>query len=171
MTIVSRSGASAATPGSEQPPAGPSVAASRARRLLAGGLLGAHVIALPCVGVFAIRDGAPGLASAALAAALVILFYTVGKTVQVRWADAPATTLFRVSMVSYFVRVGVLTALLAAYIRFADQTTKLLATPMVVTTVATVVGWLVGEMIVYSRLRILNFDEPSEPADDRRNAT
>lgn len=171
MTIVSRTGPSSATPAEAgEPTPGPSVSALRARRLLAGGLLGAHVIALICVGIFLVRDGVPGLVSAALGAALVILFYTIGKTVQVRWADAPATTIFRVSMVSYFVRVGGLAALLAGYLRFADETTRLLGVPLAVTTVATVIGWLVGELIVFSRLRIPNFDDPPTASSDGENS-
>jgi hypothetical protein len=169
MTTVTGSGTRSTTPSGSEPSPGPSVTALRARRLLAGGLLGAHAIALICVAVFAVLDGLPGVASAALAAALVILFYTVAKAVQVRWADAPATTLFRVSVLSYIVRVSLLTALLAAYFRFADESTELLPVPLVVTAVGTVVGWLAGEIIMFSRLRIPNFDEPSDDADSEGN--
>lgn len=167
MTIVTGSASGAVTPtGSER--RGPSLSARRARRLLAGGLVGGHAVALICVGVFAVRDGLPGLASAALAAALVVLFYTVGKTVQVRYADAAPTTLFRASIMSYVLRVSLLGALLVAYFRFADDSSRLLPLPLLVTSVATVVGWLAGEILVYSRLRIPNFDEPSGDAADRR---
>lgn len=170
MTIVTGSASGAATPaGSNRP--GPSVVAVRARRLLAGGLAGAHAVALICVGVFAVRDGLPGLASAALGAALVVFFYTVGKTVQVRYADAAATTLFRASVMSYIIRVSLLGALLLAYLRFADDSSRLLPLPLAVTAVVTVVGWLAGEILVYSRLRIPNFDEPSGDAPGEQEMT
>lgn len=146
----------------EQERSGPSLSAIRARRLLAGGLLGAHMVALVCVGVFMVRDGLPGLASSGLAAAMVVLFYTIGQAVQVRMADAPATAVFRASVGSYIIRVTALAGLLALYLRFADGTSRLLAVPLAVTAIATVIGWLAGEIVVYSRLRIPNFDEPAE---------
>lgn len=95
-----------------------------------------------------------------------MLFYTVGQWVQVRVADAPARTIFLTSVASYVARVSVLGVLLVAYLRLADGTSQLLAVPMVITAVATVVGWLTGEVIVFSRLRILNFDEPIQ-VDER----
>lgn len=124
--------------------------------------MGAHVAALTGVGVFLVRDGLAGLASSGLAAAMVVLFYTVGQAVQVRVADAPAATVFRASVASYVVRVTALGALLAFYLRFADDTTRLLGLPLAVTAIATVIGWLTGEILVFSRLRIPNFDESPE---------
>ncbi|HHV21901.1 MAG TPA: hypothetical protein GXZ30_10270 [Propionibacterium sp.] len=141
---------------------GPSIAAGRARRLLAGGLMGAHVAALTCVGIFMIRDGLPGLASAGLAAAMVVLFYTVGQWVQVLVADAPAQTVFRASVLSYIARVTALGGLLFVYLGSATGGEGLLALPLIVTAVATVVGWITGEVIVFSKLRIPNFDEPMD---------
>lgn len=141
---------------------GPSLAATRARHLLAGGLMGAHVAALTAVGIFLVRDGLAGVVSSALGAAMVVLFYTIGQAVQVRVADAPATTIFRASLASYIVRVAALGALLAIYLRFAGDTSPLLGLPLAVSAIATVIGWLTGEILVYSRLRIPNFDEPVE---------
>ncbi|WP_432557914.1 hypothetical protein [Granulicoccus sp. GXG6511] len=141
---------------------GPSIAVVRARRLLAGGLAGAHVAALTCVGIFLVRDGLPGLASAGLAAAMVVLFYTVGQWVQIQVADAPARTVFRASVASYIARVAALGGLLFLYLGNASGESRLLAAPLVITAVATVVGWIAGEVIVFSKLRIPNFDEPVE---------
>lgn len=164
MTSPAPGAASGDSPAPSRP--GPSLASVRARRLLAGGLAGAHLTASLCLAVFGFRDGLAGLATAALSAALVVLFYTVGQWVQVRVADAPARTIFLTSVASYVARVSVLGVLLVAYLRLADGTSQLLAVPMVITAVATVVGWLTGEVIVFSRLRILNFDEPIQ-VDER----
>lgn len=141
---------------------GPSLAATRARRLLAGGLMGAHAAALIGVGIFLVLDGLAGLLSAALGAAMVVLFYTIGQAVQVWVADAAATTIFRASVASYVVRVAALGALLAVYLRLVTESSRLLGPPLAVTAIATVIGWLTGEILVYSRLRIPNFDEPVE---------
>lgn len=159
MTTMTGSAPEAAV---ERSRPGPSLAAIRVRRLLAGGLGGAHVSALTCVGIFLVTDGLPGLISAALAAALVILFYTVGQWVQIRVADAPARTIFRASVLSYIVRVTALGGLLFIYLANSGGSIQLLAMPLIVTAIATVVGWLTGEILVFSRLRIPNFDEPTD---------
>lgn len=165
MTTVTSPASGAMTPDGSQRP-GPSIAAQRARRLLAGGLLGSHMVALICVGVFTVIHRAPGLASAALGAALVVLFYTMGQTVQVRYADAPARTVFRASVASYVVRVSALGALLVLYLNFSDGAARLLPIPLAATAIATVVGWLTGEIITFSKLRIPNFDEPGDNRAD-----
>ena len=73
--------------------AGPSVHVQRARKLLYGGLAGGLLAAVACLVVFALLDGAPGLASAALGAGCVLFFYVVGQLVMVAFADAGARTL------------------------------------------------------------------------------
>ncbi|GAB3623319.1 hypothetical protein GCM10027418_14010 [Mariniluteicoccus endophyticus] len=137
-----------------------SVAASRARRLLVAGLVGAHVGALTCVGIFALTDGLRGAVSGALAGAMVILFYTVGQLVQVWFADAHPRELMKVTMASYVARVTFLGGVLFAYFRFGDEAQRLLAAPVVVTAIVTVVTWLAAEAYAYLQLRIPNFDEP-----------
>lgn len=135
----------------------PSVHVERARKLLLGGLLGGVVAAVLCLVGFGIGMGLRGLASAALASAMVLFFYTVGQLIMVRFADAGARLLLSVAMASYTGRVVVLGLVLLLYSRFSD---RLPVDPMVVflSTIAVVVGWLVVEVIVFSRLRISVFD-------------
>lgn len=140
----------------------PSVASSRARTLLVAGLAGAHVAGLTCVGIFLVVDGPPGAASAALAGAMVVLFYTVGQLVQVRYADAPARDLMRISVASYIARVTALGGLLALYLVLGTDANRLRAVPVAVTAIATVVAWLGCEAYAFRQLRIPNFDEPAE---------
>ncbi|MDO5501406.1 MAG: hypothetical protein Q4F67_17190, partial [Propionibacteriaceae bacterium] len=94
--------------------------------------------ALTCVGIFLLRDGALGLASAGLAAAMVVLFYTVGQWVQVQVADAPAQTVFRASVGSYIARVAALGGVLFVYLSYADAGTRLLAAPLVIAPMAVI---------------------------------
>ncbi|GAB3704117.1 hypothetical protein GCM10028815_13900 [Mariniluteicoccus flavus] len=130
------------------------------------GLAGAHVAAITCVGVFLVSDGARGAASAALAAGMVIFFYTVGQLVQVRYADAPANELMRVAVASYIVRVTALGGLLALYFAFGSEQNRLLGVPVAATAIATVVAWLAAEAYAFRRLRIPNFDEPDQGAPE-----
>lgn len=143
-------------------PSAPSVHVVRARKLLLGGLLGGVVAAVLSMVGFGLGYGLRGLGSAALASAMVLFFYAAGQLVMVRFADAGARLLLSVAMASYTGRVVVLGLVLLLYARFSDRFPVL---PLVVflSTIAVVVGWLVVEVIVFSRLRISVYDDP-EPA-------
>ena len=136
----------------------PSVHVERARKLLVGGLVGGVAAAVLAMVGFGIGMGPRGLASAALASVMVLFFYSVGQLVMVRFADAGARLLLSVALASYTGRVVVLGLVLLLYARFADRFPVI---PMVVflSTVAVVVGWLVVEVIVFSRLRVSVYDE------------
>ena len=140
---------------------GRSVHVERARKLLYGGLVGGVVAAVLSMIGFGLAYGLRGLGSAALASVMVLFFYTAGQLVMVRFADAGARLLLSVALASYTSRVVVLGLLLLLYARFAD---RFPVVPIVVflATVAVVVGWLVVEVVVFSRLRISVFDENDE---------
>jgi hypothetical protein len=138
-----------------------SVHVERARKLLVGGLVGGVSAAVLTMVGFGIGMGLRGLASAALASVMVLFFYSVGQLVMVRFADAGARLLLSVALASYTGRVVVLGLVLVLYARFSDRLPVL---PLVVflSTVAVVVGWLVVEVIVFSRLRINVYDTPED---------
>jgi hypothetical protein len=138
-------------------PSAPSVHVARARKLLYGGLVGGVAAAVLSMAGFGIGYGLRGLGSAALASAMVLFFYAAGQLVMVRFADAGARLLLSVALASYTGRVLVLGLVLLLYARFSDHLPVL---PMVVflSTVVVVVGWLVVEVIVFSRLRISVYD-------------
>lgn len=141
-----------------------SVLAGRARALLVGGMVGAHLLALPVIVTAAVLDGARGAVSAALGAALALLFYTFGQAVQVRFAGASATTLMAASLASFGVRAGLLAAAFTGWLNLDPAAQSRLAPAALAAGVgAGVIGWLLGLARAYSRLRILAFDEP-EPA-------
>ena len=145
-------------------PGGPSVHVVRARKLLYGGLVGGVAAAVLSMVGFGFAYGLRGLGSAALASVMVLFFYSAGQLVMVRFADAGARLLLSVAMASYTSRVVVLGLLLLVYARFADRFPII---PLVVflSTVAVVVGWLVVEVVVFSRLRISVFDA-NDAADE-----
>lgn len=130
----------------------------RARKLLLGGLLGGLVATVICLVVFFLLHGTRGLLSAAGAAAIVLLFYTIGQYVMVRSADAGARTLMMVSMVSYTARAIVLGLVLLVYEDNREAWTGLVPVAVFATIIAVVVGWLAVEILVFSRLRIGVYD-------------
>ena len=149
----------------------PSVHVERARKLLIGGAVGGVGAALVCLAAMGATYGRSGLVSALLAAAMVLFFYGVGQLVMVRFADAGARTLLVVSMTSYTARVVILGLVLLVYNRNADRWSVVTPMAVFITTMAVVAGWLIVEVIVFSRLRIGAFDTeyvaPSTGASDQ----
>ncbi|MCW2805644.1 MAG: hypothetical protein JWN06_3861 [Propionibacteriaceae bacterium] len=147
----------------------PSVHVVRARKLLYGGLVGGVSAALVCLLGFGLAYGSQGVASAAFAAGLVLVFYAVGQFVMVLFADAGARTLMMVSLGSYTMRVVLLGLVLLAYNNNRADWPQFVPVAVFVTTIAVVVGWLAVEVFVFSRLRIGVYDteysSPSERGD------
>lgn len=143
----------------------------RARRLLLGGLAGGVGAAVLCMVGFTIAAGVRGLVSAALASVLVLFFYTVGQLVMVRFADAGARMLLLVAMASYTGRVVVLGLLLLAYGRFAQDWSTVWPMAVFLTTVAVVAGWLLVEVLVFSRLRIGAYDAEYVPPSQQEHVS
>jgi hypothetical protein len=146
---------------------GPSIHVVRARKLLFGGLAGGVGAAVLSMVLFTILDGTRGLASAVLAAAMVLFFYGVGQLVMVAFADAGARTLLAVSMASYTGRVVVLGLVLLLYDKHSEAFPDLWPMAIFVTTIAVVAGWIAVEIWVFSRLRIGVYDTEyvSPPVD------
>lgn len=145
---------------------GPSIHVIRARKLLFGGLVGGLAAAVLCLVLFTVLDGTRGLASAALAAGMVLFFYGVGQLVMVAFADAGARTLLAVSMASYTGRVVILGLVLLVYNKNADAF-SLWPMAIFITTIIVVVGWIAVEIWVFSRLRIGAYDtEYVSPSTD-----
>ena len=143
---------------SETTMSGPSIHVIRARKLLLGGLAGGLVAAVLSLVLFTVLDGTRGLASAALASAMVLFFYGVGQLVMVAFADAGARTLLAVSMASYTGRVVVLGLVLLVYNKNAAAFPDLWPMAIFLTTIAVVVGWIAVEIWVFNRLRIGVYD-------------
>ncbi len=136
----------------------PSVHVVRARKLLLGGALGGVSAAVLAIVVCAVLYGRSGLVSALLAAAMVLFFYGVGQYVMVRFADAGARTLLMVSMMSYTARIVALGLVLLAYQQNTESWPQLTPIAIFITTMVVVAGWLVVEVLVFSRLRIGAYD-------------
>lgn len=168
MTTPSGPAATAAVKRSNDGSSGPSIHVVRARKLLLGGLVGGVGAAVLSMILFTVLDGTRGLASAALASAMVLFFYGVGQLVMVAFADAGARTLLAVSMASYTGRVVVLGLVLLLYNKHTAAFPDLWPMAIFVTTIAVVAGWIAVEIWVFSRLRIGVYDEEytSRPVEE-----
>jgi hypothetical protein len=163
MTVDSRPESTAPSAG------GPSIHVQRARKLLLGGAIGGLAASLLCLVGSTIAYGVPGLASAALAAIMVLFFYGAGQYVMVLFADAGARTLLAVSMASYTTRVVLIGLVLVLYNRYYESWPTLVPMVIFVTTILVVVGWLAVEVFVFSRLRIGVYDTEYVPPSSARS--
>lgn len=141
----------------------------RAQRLLVGGLAGGHLAALAATVVFFAWRGPASGVSCLIAAAVTLLFYTVGQAVQVMMADSPPQKVLTAALVSYAVRVSALAGLLAIATTQADRLTGMDAEAVVVGTIAVVTGWLGAEIWTFSRLRFPVYDSVGADAAPGRN--
>jgi hypothetical protein len=158
-----RSSDASGTSGGEVAVTGPSIHVIRARKLLFGGLAGGLAAAVLSMVLFTVLDGTRGLASAALASAMVLFFYGVGQLVMVAFADAGARTLLAVSMASYTARVVILGLVLLIYNKNSAAFPELWPMAIFVTTIAVVAGWIGVEIWVFNRLRIGVYDTEYVP--------
>ncbi|MFT4165125.1 MAG: hypothetical protein QM650_07755 [Microlunatus sp.] len=163
MTTTDGLSARPADGGDEVAMTGPSIHVIRARKLLFGGLAGGVGATVLSLVLFTVLDGTRGLASAALAAAMVLFFYGVGQLIMVAFADAGARTLLAVSMASYTGRVVILGLVLLVYSKHREAFPALWPIAIFLTTIAVVAGWIAVEIWVFSRLRIGVYDTEYVP--------
>ncbi|MGL4832118.1 MAG: hypothetical protein ACRCWS_06060 [Propionibacteriaceae bacterium] len=129
----------------------------RAMYLLLGGLLGVHACAVPVLIACAWLRGKGGCVAALLALAVVIFCFGVGQAVQVGLAESAPPVVLAGSLASYAVRMGLLGLMLWAMRNHAQQLhlhTRVFFFSVVVLTV----GWFLGEVMTFMRLRFPVYD-------------
>ncbi len=136
---------------------------TRARRLLIGGFVGAHVVAVLCVVGFLVGGGTGPGVTAAITAAIVIVFFAIGQGVQIIVADRPPKVVLVAALTSYTIRVTVLGWVLWLVVAQRARYAWIDAPAAIITTVLVVHGWLLAEFWVYRKLRIPVYDTPYSP--------
>lgn len=129
----------------------------RAWQLLRGGLLGWLAAALPVALICGLVAGQRGLATAAGAAAVVLVFFALGQSLQWAVADASPRVALFIALSSYAVRVVLLGVLLSQGLSQPDPG-RVHAGALLGSTLAVTIGWITGEVIAFTRLRIPVFD-------------
>lgn len=140
-----------------------SAARGRARRLAVGGLAGGGVAGIVALLAHWLFAGASALPTVAVAWVVTLLFFALGQLVQVLLADADPLQVTIAALGSYVIRVFGLGVVLMVVLSHPDRAAWLAPIPLVVTTIAVVIGWLAGEFTAYSRLRIPVFDSTDTP--------
>lgn len=141
----------------------------RTWRLLRGGLLGLAVAAVPTLALCWLFAGPAALATGAGAAGVVLAFFALGQSLQLFVADASPRIVLVVALASYALRVVLLGVLLSAALN-APAPSSLHAGSLLAATLAATLGWITGEVIAFTRLRIPVFDSTQivpPPRDSR----
>lgn len=126
------------------------------RRLLLAGLAGGHLGLLGSAAVAGIVGGAVAAASAAVGAVLAILFFSLGQSVVLRYAERDGSALLVAALGSYGLRVAGLGGALALYEAAGVDVLDRTATALAV--VATVLLWTTAEVVAFARLRMPVYD-------------
>lgn len=129
----------------------------RAWRLLRGGALGLLAAVAPTLLLCGLFAGPIGLATAAGAAGVVLAFFALGQSLQWVVADASPRVALFVALTSYVLRVVLLGILLSTALgtpaHGGPHPGALLGAALAAT-----LGWITGEVIAFTRLRIPVFD-------------
>ena len=116
-------------------------------------------VGIVCTVLAGIFRGKDGLIGAAVATALVLIFFAVGNLV-LNWAlRAHPQIALSIALLTYVVKIGVLFLLIIA---FADTTlfnTKVFALVVVVCTVT----WTMSEVVLWSKARVLYVEPGAGP--------
>lgn len=135
----------------------------RAMQLFRAGLVGGHALGIMAVGLSMVVWGGNGLASAGLAAATTILFFTLGHLVQMFFVDGDPRTQMVAGLAGYGIRVGGLAVALIAYQNLGVELLQPYA--VLLGAVATALGWVSAEIAAFRQLRIPAYDEYDDAED------
>ncbi|OYN90949.1 hypothetical protein [Parenemella sanctibonifatiensis] len=138
----------------------------RLTTLFKAGLIGGHAMGIMAVGLSMVIWGGHGLASAGLAAATTVLFFTIGHLVQLLFVNADPRTQMVAGLSGYGIRVG---GLAIAFIAYQNLGSEILAPYAVALgAVATAIGWVTTEVLAFRQLRIPAYDEYLEDGEVAR---
>jgi hypothetical protein len=131
--------------------------------MLRGGLVPAAVVGAVALVVFILLDGATGAAGSALATAVVLVFSASTMILLRRTTGLDTRVVFLAAMIGYFTKVFLLGVLLVLF-RDADWLSPL---AFAVTAIVVSLASTVGEIVAFTRVRPLIYDEPAEPGQRR----
>jgi ATP synthase protein I len=131
--------------------------------MLRGGAVPAAVVGIVALVVFALVDGSKGAAGSLLATAVVLVCTASTMVLLRRTVRLDPRVVFRAAMIGYFTKVFLLGVVLVLF-RDADWLAPL---AFAVTAIAVSLASTIGEIVAFTRVRPLIYDEPAEPGDRR----
>ncbi len=131
--------------------------------MLRGALVGAHIGLVTAMGLALVGNGGVGAANAAIAGALVIVFFASGQAVQLLATEMADGTGMAMLMTSYLARIVALGAILVLAM---SQQARLDAvfdrTNFFLGSMLALLGWLGGVLLTHSHQRVFVYDRDAD---------
>src|SRR5215218_4335197 len=131
--------------------------------MLRGGAVPSVGVAVVAIAVFSVVQGGLGAAGSVLAAVLVVVSAASTMILLRRMAGLDPRVVFLGAMVGYFFKVGLLGVFLLVF-RNADWLSPM---AFAVTAIVVSLAGTIGEIVAFTRVRPLIYDEPAEPGQRR----
>lgn len=128
--------------------------------MLRGAAVPTAAVALVALVVAGTLRGGPGVVGAALAALVVLLFFSASLLVMRAVARSAPASVLAAALLTYVTKVG----LLGLFLLLVGDATWLSGDAFALTTVACAVVWLGSEVRSFSRLRVLVAPDAEEPS-------
>ena len=140
-----------------------SPAARRARQMMIGGLALGHGVGIAVIGLALAIGGADAALTAALGFAAVVIFYSIGQSLEVVACELPDMQGMGLVLVSYAVRVVGIAAGLWAILSLPAMEGRVQDGWLLLSVAGTVIGWVTGVVLVASRQRVPVYDTEYQP--------
>ncbi|MFP5333945.1 MAG: hypothetical protein ACLGIV_01405 [Actinomycetes bacterium] len=128
--------------------------------MLRGAAIPTVAVAVVALVVAGLLQGGPGLAGAALAALVVLLFFSASLLVMRAVARSNPASVLAAALLTYVTKVG----LLGLFLLLVGGASWLSGDAFALTTVACAVVWLAFEVRSFARLRLLVAPDAEEPS-------
>jgi len=132
--------------------------------MLRGGALPAVAASALALVAFTVLDGRLGAAGSALAIVVVLVTFASSVLLLGKMAAVDPRVVFMAAMVSYTTKVG----LLGLFLLVFRDAQWLSPVAFAVTAIATSLAWSIGEVVAFTRVRTLIYDEPSNARASQR---
>ena len=133
-------------------------AAARARQMMVGGLVLAHVVGLSIFGVALAVAGGAGALSVALGFAAVVIFFSIGQAIEIVACELEPVQGMGLALVSYAVRVIGIGVGMWFIMSIPAVDAGLDRAWLMAGVTATTFSWIAGVLIVASRQRVPIYD-------------
>ncbi|MGV8847171.1 hypothetical protein [Tessaracoccus sp.] len=133
-------------------------AALRAREMMVGGLVLAHIVGLCLLGVALATAGGPGVLSVAVGFAAVVIFFSIGQAIEIVACELDPVQGMGLALSSYAVRVIGIGA--GMWFLLGHPAVKPHIQPgwLLLGVTGTVIAWITGVVVVASRQRVPIYD-------------
>lgn len=138
-------------------------ATKRAREMMMGGVVAAHVVGFTIFGLALALGGADAALTVALGFAAVVIFYSIGQALEVVACELDPMQGMGLVLVSYAVRVVGIAAGLWAILGHPAVAPRVVDGWLLLSVAGTVLAWVSGVVFVASRQRVPVYDREYEP--------